>query len=161
MIKQIIALILLLQINSCAPCHKTLQDNNTHIAIKELTHGITRGQISKKANVIQGNTTDGELLKKTNKIPALLGNQFGILFVVESNQLVALPIEIEWILPKTFVNHRGERTKHMRTSLMCTARNPFWANYGLDLPNEVIKGKWICRIYYKGMQLYQKRFRLY
>ena len=161
MFKQIIALIVLVQLSSCTPYHKSINDHNTHIAIKELTYGITRGQIVEKEKSNQENTFDGTLLQKTNNIPAVLGNQFGVLFAVKSNQLVALPIEIVWILPKVIVNHRGEQTKRMSSTAMCTANSPLWANYGLDVQNEVIKGKWTCQIYYKGTKLYQKKFVLY
>lgn len=158
---RIIALLLLLLLNSCNSYRKSALDNNNHIAIKALTYGLTRGQIAKKEKINQENTFDGTLLQKTNNIPAVLGNQFGILFEVKSNQLVALPIEIVWILPKVIVNHRGEQTNRMSSTAMCTTNSPLWANYGLDLENEVIKGKWTCQIYYKGKKLYQKHFILY
>lgn len=161
MLKQIITVILLAQLYSCTPSHKIITSKKANVEVRVLTYGITRGQIVEKEKPNQENTFDGSLLQKTKKIPAVLGNQFGVLFAVKSNQLVALPIEIVWILPKVIVNHRGEQTNRMSSTAMCTANSPLWANYGLDVQNEVIKGKWTCQIYYKCTKLYEKQFILY
>lgn len=121
---------------------------------KEEMPGSPSGDHSIFANQVFG--------KKTNRIEAKKGTQFGVEYKITGKHGNIAKLDIEWIFPTEIVDTaKKESFKSVRYPIDIAVNATDASTYALDNDFEVIKGTWQLNIYYAGKLIYTRKFELY
>jgi hypothetical protein len=131
----------------------------------EKSYGIYKSHISTKdatisSTSVEHSVLDGiSLVKKTQKITAILGVEFGVEYFLKSSLNDTIPLEIEWIYPKDIIDPASKKkVKSIRYGINLPVNFINNGNYTLEKPFEVVKGNWKLNIYYKNKVIYRREF---
>ena len=131
----------------------------------EKSFGIYKSKVSAKdgpigATSIKHSVLDGILLiKRTEKIRAKLGVEFGVEYILKSNSNETILLDIEWIYPKEIIDPAdNKKIRIIRYGIGLPTNFVNNGNYTLEKPFEVVKGDWQLNIYYKDKMIYRRKF---
>lgn len=156
--------LLLLTFIGCSVLKKNTITNTDKLLFHELDYGLYKDRIiynEKQNNSPSGNhimSDDFKLIKKTDTIPCVLGQSFGIQYILESNKTVHIPVRQVWIFPTEIKNDKGETFKELNYTIKRWTNDSINANYVFEKDWELAKGNWIFRMYYKDKLLKEKIF---
>lgn len=101
------------------------------------------------------------LVKKTEKIPGKLGVEFGTEYKLVGVDKEIAVIEIEWVFPQEIIDPiKKTKFSSIRYAIDLPVNAPNASTYSLDNDFEIIKGTWQLNLYYKGKNIYSKKFEL-
>ena len=158
-----ICLVLLIFI-SCSMLRKNIITKTDKLVFREIDFGLYQGKVvynEKQKESPSGNhilSDDFKLIKKTDTIPCVLGQSFGIQYVLESNKTIDLPVRQIWIFPTEIKNEKGETFKELNYIINRWTNDSINSNYVFEKEWELVKGKWIFKMYYKDKLLIEKTF---
>ncbi|MDB5150331.1 MAG: hypothetical protein JWQ57_4351 [Mucilaginibacter sp.] len=151
-----------------ANTHTNAQLTVHKFKITEISYGIYTSKTILKEAMAESptgnhNYTDTSILvKKTQKIPAKSGIEFGAEYRLSGEQNDTARIEIEWIFPSEMQDPaKGTKYKSIKYPLFIPANMVNNSSYTLENDYEIIKGNWVLNIYYDDKILYSKKFELY
>ena len=99
------------------------------------------------------------LIKRTEKITARLGIEFGVEYILKSSLNDTISLDIEWIYPKEIIDPVDKKkVKSIRYGIDLPANFINNGNYKLENAFEVVKGNWQLNIYYKSKLIYRRKF---
>jgi len=101
------------------------------------------------------------LVKKTLRIPAKLGIQFGADYKVSADGNETVPVEVEWVYPEMHDPAGRITNTSLKYPLAIPANMVNNSSYTLEKKYEVLKGNWVLNIYHDGKIVYSKKFQLY
>jgi hypothetical protein len=133
----------------------------------EISYGIYKSNNSTKDGAvstpsIEHSVLEGiSLVKKTEKITAALGTEFGVAYTLKSNLQDTILLEIEWIYPKEIIDpENNSKVKSIRYGIELPTNFVNNSNYTLEKHFEVVKGDWQLNIYLNRNLLYKRKFTL-
>ena len=131
---------------------------------KEINFGIftetvlSKDTLSKsslgKINAARG----GQIIKRTNKIPAKIGIQFAVQGKVISNTEQKIPLEVTWVFPEGMKDKDGNPMPKWSYQTKRQANTVGSFAYGIDGRNEAVKGKWVLILKQNNKEIYRKQF---
>jgi len=101
------------------------------------------------------------LKKKTNRIHAEVGVEFGTEYKLTGNTNDTTTIEIEWVFPKKMIDNDKNSFERIRYSIDLPINSGNASTYTLENSYEVIVGDWLLNIYSDNKIIYSKKFSLY
>lgn len=137
---------------------------NIELTFKEIDFGICKTEHvydikSKKSPTGQQSFTDKfTLIKQTDKIPAIIGQNFGVQYRIESNVTKDILVEQVWIFPKEMIDDNGKKFKEIRYMIKKPTNLTTYSTYCLEKDYEVVKGTWVFQMFYKGEKLHERTF---
>jgi len=156
--------LLLLTFISCSVLKKNTITNTDKLIFHEIGCGIYQDKViynEKQKNSPSRNHVMSDnfmLIKKTDTIPCILGQSFGIQYMLESNKTIHIPLRQVWIFPTEIKNEKGETFKELNYIINRWTNDSINANYIFEKDWELVKGKWIFRMFYKNKLLNEKTF---
>jgi hypothetical protein len=155
---------LLLLINARTNAQQTVVHT---FEIIEINYGIyTSKKVAKEP--MPGSPTDNHnvadtsiLVKRTQRVPAKSGIQFGAEYKVSADGNNTVPVEVEWIFPETHDPAGSTTFTSIKSPLVIHANMVNNSSYTLEKKYEVLKGTWVLNIYYDSKIVYSKKFKLY
>lgn len=133
----------------------------------ELSYGIYQSKSVAKDGRISEATTEHSviddiiLVKKTDRVKAKLGVEFGAAYVLKSSRSDTITLEIEWVYPKEIKDPTNEaKVKNIRYAIELPTNFENNSNYTLESDYEVVTGEWQLNIYFKNKAIYRKTFTL-
>jgi hypothetical protein len=100
-----------------------------------------------------------ELIKQTDTIPAKIGSEFGMEFIVKCPQQKTVTLTIRWTFPSPIVNKKtGETFVHSLHPRTYTNGEKSFSVYLLEEDNEVVKGNWKMDFLYNDEIICTKTF---
>lgn len=136
------------------------------IEFKEINFGLFETQnihIEKMLDSPSGNlvlSNSHRLLKKTDKIPVIIGQKFGIEYKIEAVDSKIITVEKVWIFPKEIIDDKGKVFKEVRYNAKTLTNYETYTDYNLEKNFEVVKGDWTFQMFYNGHKIYEKIFHL-
>ncbi len=103
-------------------------------------------------------STDFKLIAKTDTIPAKIGQEFGVSYIIKSDETNDVLTEQIWIYPETIKNQDGKVFSELRYKVGKTTNIRTYSSYILEKECEVVAGEWTYQIYYGGVKVYEKKF---
>ena len=137
---------------------------NKAIEFVEINHGmvkVSREKTEKLANSPTGSRgvlESFEFINITDTVPAVLKNNFGIEYMLNTADSTEIDVTIEWIYPEKIINTEGKKFKTIKYTTQRYTNEPTFSSYSLDEPYELVKGKWKMNIYAYNKLLYSKTF---
>jgi hypothetical protein len=101
------------------------------------------------------------LVKKTLRVPAKLGTQFGAEYKVSADGNDTVPVEVEWVFPEMHDPAGRITNTSLKYPLAIPANMINNSSYTLEKKHEVLKGNWVLNIYHDSKIVYSKKFQLY
>jgi len=135
--------------------------------ITEISYGIYSSKIIAKEPMAGSptgnhNATDTSILiKRTQRVPAKLGIQFGAEYKVSADGNNTVPVEVEWIFPEMHDPAGRITNTSLKYPLVIPTNMVNNSSYTLEKKHEVLKGDWVLNIYHDGKIVYSKKFQLY
>lgn len=116
--------------------------------------GAPKGEIS--------TLTDIDLSEQTDRIPTVLGNRFGMRYVVEgSPKGEEITVKVKYSYPE-LTDPKSKRSfsgnEFMRRLRIGT---PYYNDYAFEEDWELVPGTWAIQIYYMDKKLGGKKFEIY
>ncbi|MBS1503138.1 MAG: DUF3859 domain-containing protein [Bacteroidetes bacterium] len=143
------------------------QQDPPEVTLTEISHGIYSSQVIAKEKMDESPSGDHRvvarqvLVKKTEKIPAKLGAEFGAEYKLKSTGKDSVNIEIEWIFPHAIVDPaKNASYESIRYALTLGPADVNASTYSLDNDFEVVKGTWLLNVYYDNKIIYSQKFEL-
>jgi len=143
------------------------QQKEANFKLSEISYGIYQSQTVEKEAMAESPSGDHKvvtkqvLLKKTEKIPAKIGAEFGTEYKLTGNTKEVVTLQLEWIFPHEItdpVKKVSFKSIKYPIDLPVNATNA--STYSLDNDFEVVKGTWQLNIYYNDKIIYSKKFEL-
>lgn len=134
------------------------------VKIKETNHGLytgitdtsfanhhspTGGQ-TKMHNIVFSVTTD--------TIPMVIGNDFGIEFIVECLKNKTIDLEIVWTLPSVLTNNNGDKFTKIYVNETRTTNEKTFTGYKFEENYELIPGIWKLQLFFKNQVIHEHLF---
>lgn len=135
--------------------------------ITEISYGIYTSKIIAKkpipGSAIWNHNVTGTsiLVKRTQKVPAKSGIQFGAQYKLSVNGNHTVPVEVEWIFPEMHNPAGSTKYTSLKYPLVIPANMVNNSNYTLEKKHEILKGNWVLNIYHDSKIVYSKKFELY
>lgn len=106
------------------------------------------------------NVTSGfRLAKRTNRVPAELGQRFGVEYIIRADPgIEEVEIECVWVYPSPVTNAQGQVFKEARYTSVKLTNYISNLSYSFDKEYEVVKGKWLLQLYYKNVKIFEQAF---
>ena len=106
------------------------------------------------------NVTSGfRLVKRTNRVPAELGQRFGVEYIIRADPgIEEVEVECVWVYPTPVTNPEGQVFKEVRYTSVKSTNYISNLTYSLDKEYEVVKGKWLLQLYYKKVKIFEQAF---
>lgn len=104
------------------------------------------------------NSSSFRILENTDTIPARIGMQFGIKYMLESNMDNAVKLEKIWIYPDSVTDDEGNTYLQESQDISRLTNEDNYISYTISEPYEIKKGRWQLCIYYRKHLLYRKIF---
>jgi len=151
-------------ISSCSVFKKVEKENTITVNFKELSYGTCTTKTiytEKQKNSPSGELTlsnNFKLIEQTNKIPASLGQRFGVEYILQSNVTTDIIVEQVWIFPTSIKNEKGKIYKELRYKAEKPTNDETYSVYAFDKEFEIVKGEWIFQMIYNGNLLCEKKF---
>jgi hypothetical protein len=101
------------------------------------------------------------LVKKTLRVPAKLGTQFGAEYKVSADGNDTVPVEVEWVFPEMHDPAGRITNTSLKYPLAIPANMINNSSYTLEKKHEVLRGNWVLNIYHDSKIVYSKKFQLY
>ncbi|WP_018343811.1 DUF3859 domain-containing protein [Cytophaga aurantiaca] len=98
------------------------------------------------------------LIKQTDTIPAILGQQFGVTYEIQSANDKSIDVEQAWIFPQEMINNEGQKFKEIRYTLKKSVNRMSFSTYSFDKKYEIVKGQWTFQMLHKGVKIYERKF---
>jgi hypothetical protein len=138
------------------------------LKLQEITFGQATSTVVTKEAMENSPSGDHRLVenqvftKKTNRIEAKKGVEFGVEYKLVSKQTDTVGLEIEWIFPNPIIDPQKHTTyKSLRYPIGLPLNFINASTYSLDNDFEVVKGTWQLNIYYSDKIIYTRKFELY
>ena len=146
---------------------ETILPNNTKVEFKKKKYGLYESEIVgivEDENTPMGysNAVDNVVhVKKTTKIPAQLGVEFGTEWETKSKEDGFIQVERVWIFPRPMINYNGESFSEIRTTeyIMANGGHEF-SGYSFEKEFEIIKGTWTYQVFYNGKKVLEQKFQV-
>lgn len=147
-------------------CCSTFSFAQSKIKVKKLRYGICLPDSAAQPVALQTSPTGTQkissgfyLVKQTNKIPAKMGQRFGVAYIIQTDpRIKAVEVECVWVYPTPITNPKGGVFKDVRYSSVESTNKSTYSNYSLDKEYEVVKGKWLLQLYYKKVKIFEQSF---
>ena len=142
----------------------TKNDKPFKVSFHELRYGICKTDSLYKQDLKtspSGNQIISEafkLIKKTDRIPGEVGQQFGVEYILESDFIGYLPVQQVWIFPEVITDGKGKAFKEARYTTEKPINSKTYSTYTLEKDFEVVKGEWIYQMWYDQEKLYERKF---
>ena len=104
--------------------------------------------------------TSFRIKETTDTIKAEVGAEFGMEFVLWTNERTYVPIAIKWTYPEVIVNDKGKKFKSYKYRSNQPTRERIWTSYGMGKDFMVKKGEWKVEIFHKKKVILEKIFYL-
>lgn len=146
---------------------KVISSNYGELEFIELDHGLASVEegvvqkMEKSPSGTHGWLKDFVITKVTDSIPVMPKSNFGIVYMVKAKDTVDIPVDIEWVFPKTIKNNKKEKYKTFRYTTKRPTNIPSGSSYSLDEPFEMVKGNWVMNLYLENKLVYTRTFILY
>jgi hypothetical protein len=144
------------------------QQTKPAFKFSELNYGMYASQTGETQKMDESPSGDHRvvikqvLLKKTEKIPAKIGSDFGTEYKLVSNSSDTVTLQLEWIFPHTIIDPVKKASfKSIKYAIDLPLNATNGSTYSLDNDFEVVKGTWQLNIYYEDKIIYSKKFELY
>ncbi len=157
-------LVLMLLVNGCVLNIKTSKDSFSDVNSIILEYGIcaTDALYNQKMEASpSGNytrLTGFKLLEQTDTIPAKIGQEFGVHYILKSDVTKSITIEQIWNFPKAIINKEGKVFTQLRYEVNKTTNSRTYSTYILEKDYEIVKGEWTYQMRYAGKKLYERKF---
>ena len=99
--------------------------------------------------------------ESTDSIEAKVGAQFGIEYMIISNEQQWVPIKTEWTFPSPIVNQHGKSFDKFSFKNSELSRERTYLTIKLSHPAMIVKGEWQLKLYHKRKVILEKSFYLY
>ena len=144
------------------------QQNNPPFTLLETGYGIYTSHTVANED-IAGSTSIGHavvekqvLVKKTDKVPAKIGVQFGTIYKLTGKDRDTVSLEIEWIYPHEIMDtSKNAKYASIRYPIKLPVNFENSRTYSLDDNFEVVKGLWVLNIYSDNKIIFTRKFDLY
>jgi hypothetical protein len=144
------------------------QQTAPRVKFTEITFGTATSTTVLKEDMANSPSGDHSVVanqvftKKTDKIEAKKGVEFGVEYKLTSNKNDTARLDIEWIFPTAMTDLEKKTSyKSLRYPIDMPLNSINASTYGLENDFEVIKGTWQLNIYYAGKMIYARKFELY
>jgi hypothetical protein len=144
------------------------QQNNPPFKLSETGYGIYTSHTVEKESIDGSASIDHAvvekqvLVKKTEKVPAKLGIQFGTVYKLTGKDKDTASLEIEWIFPHEIMDTaKNAKYLNIRYPIKLPINFVNSSCYTLDNNFEVVKGIWIVNIYSDNKIIFTRKFDLY
>ncbi|MBI1767729.1 MAG: DUF3859 domain-containing protein [Bacteroidetes bacterium] len=161
--KVLTTIILLTIFYTVTPCSG--QTQNQKFEFLESRYGIFKSGDREKDGKVSETTIEHsvldkiELVKKTDRVPAKLGVEFGVEYTLKSKVNETVRLQIEWRYPKEILDpSNGEKIKNIKYDIDLPTNFVNNSNYTLEQDFEVVKGDWELLIYHDNKPIYKRRF---
>ena len=105
---------------------------------------------------------DVEFTENTTQIPAILGNTFGIKYVINGKpEGRQINIRVLWKHPPMKNPQKEKASTISEHTRKAKIGNIIWNGYQFDEEWELVAGKWTIHIYHKDQKLLEKTFTVY
>ena len=145
----------------------TFAQRNNKVKFLELSYGITKSEILSKKhleNSPSGNhlvTHSTTIIEKTDSIPALLGNQFAIVYKLKHKKTRNVDVNIFWKYPAGMKDVNGRNITETSYVVKKCTNSETNSNYTFETENELVKGVWTFLMKVDGEIIYEKEFYLF
>lgn len=135
------------------------------IKVERVSYGLCSVDVTQKIALegsptgSQGLTSGFHLVKRTNRVPAELGQRFGVEYIINADPGVeAIEVECVWVYPTPITNPEGEVFKEARYTSIKSTNYISNLSYSFDKEYEVVEGKWLLQLYYKEVKIFEQAF---
>ena len=153
---------------SCLPAFPLFSAANEVEGISITDYGIYKADVmytQEQEGVATGKFhkfTHPELIEKTERIPAVLGTEFGVRYIIKGSPKGESTHVVEkWIHPEL----KNPRTKKAFGTSEYVASSEtgkvLYSAYKFEKSWELVPGKWTFQIYYDGKKLLEHTFNVY
>lgn len=101
-----------------------------------------------------------KLIKKTDQIPARIGQRFGVDYVLKSLDYKDVKVEIVWTFPEPIKNDKGKIYKEIRYINSKATNEDYHETYVLNSDYLIVKEDWKYQMFMGGKKLYERKFYL-
>lgn len=157
----------ILPLSLCSYIKVNAQQKDASFKFSEISYGTYRSQTVEKESMAESPSGDHKvvtkqiLLKKTEKIPAKIGTEFGTEYKLTGNSKDIVTLQLEWVFPKEITDPvKKVSFKSIKYPIDLPANATNASTYSLDNDFEVVKGPWQLNIYYNEKIIYSKKFEL-
>lgn len=136
------------------------------VDFKELKYGICETEAiysEKMTSSPSGKRTYSsgfKLLEQTERVPAILGQKFGIEYEITSSFTGEITVEQVWIFPTKIRDENGGEFKEVRYKIDKSTNERTYSTYTLEKDYEVVKGEWTYQMYFNGKRIHERKFYL-
>lgn len=161
--KTLLGMLFLLLLSSCTI--SSFATAKPKIKVERISYGLCEVNTSGKM-VMEGsptgtqNITSGfRLTKRTNRVPAELGQRFGVQYIIQADPgIEEVEVECVWVYPSPVTNAEGKVFKEARYTSVKSTSYISNLSYSFDKEYEVVKGKWLLQLYYKNVKTFEQAF---
>ena len=147
-------------------CSSNPRTSSSEINVVELNYGICDMDIV--SSIPLNNAPTGEhrisknfkIFKKTDVIPCITDQSFGVSYVVNSNEKKNVSLQVKWTFPEAVTNEKGERFAQTDYTENVITNEVRHSTYTLGEKYLEVKGDWKFELFSHGEKLYEKKFRL-
>ena len=141
------------------------QTNQIDVLFIEKNYGIYKSATLEKDAIIGTTMIEHSvlgninLIEKTERIKAEKGIEFGVEYILKSNDTATIKLQIEWKFPKEILDPaKNIKLKRINYAIALPTNFVNNSNYTLDNDFEVIKGSWQLIIRHKKKVVYTRKF---
>lgn len=135
------------------------------IKVERISYGLCSVDASRSVELAASPTgtqkfnSGFNLVKRTNKVPAQLGQHFGVEYLIKADPgIEAVEVECVWVYPTPITNPKGQVFKEARYTSVKSTNYISNLSYSFDKEYEVVKGKWLLQLYYKKVKIFEQAF---
>lgn len=133
------------------------------ITVRELSFGTykTTGETETSEQSPSGRhtvLTNYTHIKTTDTIDAVLGETFGVEYMVVSKKKKAISLERVWKLPGEIIDGKGRKFKEIRRNIEVITNENLINTYEFEEDFELALGKWTFSLSYENKLLYERSF---
>jgi hypothetical protein len=151
-----------------ASCMGSQPSNNVSatVEVEELNSGISESTTIYKEEMpdspsgLRNFSGDFRIVVPTDTMPAHLGQQFGIVFQLNSDVAHEVEVEQVWKFPSPIIFPDGKVITELRYNIVKPTDEPTYSFYELENQYEVVKGVWIYEMFHNGNKIFEKKFYL-
>lgn len=143
----------------------TFATTKPKIKVERISYGLCSVNVTESV-ALEGSPTGSQnmtsgfrLVKRTNRVPAELGQRFGVEYIIRADPgIEEVEVACVWVYPSPVTNPQGQVFKEVSYTSVKSTNSISNLSYSFDKEYEVVKGKWLLQLYYKKVKIFEQAF---